>query len=96
MGAAEELGMIERVSHNNNNNNSYKSAIEDGPGKKMTLNKPLEVISCSSLLFIIHLKSLGSSCKVFSTFRLFYFFRYILMGHLELHLVTYFEQNMPC
>ena len=47
VGAAEELGMIERVSHNNNNNNSYKSAIEDGPGKKMTLNKPLEVISCS-------------------------------------------------
>ena len=50
--AAEELGMMERVSHNNNNshnitnnnnNNSYKSTIEDGPGKKMTLNKPLEV-----------------------------------------------------
>ena len=57
VGAAEELGMVERVSHNNNNNNNkfdrnsnYKSNYEDGvpgrkltPGKKMTLNKPLEV-----------------------------------------------------
>ena len=69
VGAAEELGMIERVSHNNNNNNnSYKSAIEDGPGKKMTLNKPLEVISCSSWLFIIQLKSVGWSYKLFSAF----------------------------
>jgi hypothetical protein len=48
-GAAEELGMMERVSHFNNNNNNYKPTIEDGParkitpGKKMTLNKPLEV-----------------------------------------------------
>ena len=74
VGAAEELGMIERVSHNNNNNNnSYKSAIEDGPGKKMTLNKPLEVISCSSLIFIIQLKSVGWSYKLFSAFSLFYF-----------------------
>ena len=50
VGAAEELGMIERVSHHNNNNNNYKTTIEDGParkitpGKKMTLNKPLEVL----------------------------------------------------
>ena len=59
VGAAEELGMVERVSNNNNNNNNnkydrnsyYKSNYEDGvpgrkltPGKKMTLNKPLEVI----------------------------------------------------
>ena len=48
--AAEELGMIERLRHNNNNN--YKATIEDGPGKKMTLNKPLEVI-ISNLLFIV-------------------------------------------
>merc|ERR1712150_9215 len=56
VGAAEELGMMGRVSHNNNNSNkydmhiNYKSTIEDGipgrkltPGKKMTLNKPLEI-----------------------------------------------------
>ena len=75
VGAAEELGMMERVSHNNNNSNkydmhiNYKSTIEDGipgrkltPGKKMTLNKPLEVINvmvqkrnavCLSLKFCI-------------------------------------------
>ena len=57
VGAAEELGMMERVAHNNNNKYdmhiNYKSTIEDGvpgrkltPGKKMTLNKPLEVITC--------------------------------------------------
>jgi len=49
VGAAEELGMSERVSHYTNNNYNYKNTIEDGParkitpGKKMTLNKPLEV-----------------------------------------------------
>ena len=45
VGAAEELGMIERVGNNNNNNYKRKETIlEDGPGKKMTLNKPLEVL----------------------------------------------------
>ena len=49
VGAAEELGMIERVSHNNNNNNNNKEGPTRKltPGKKMTLNKPLEVLILS-------------------------------------------------
>ena len=44
VGAAEELGMIERVGNNNNNYKRKETILEDGPGKKMTLNKPLEVL----------------------------------------------------
>ena len=55
VGITDELGMVERVRNNNNNNNNYKASIEDGPGKKMTLNKPLEV---SNGEIIIHARKM--------------------------------------